>query len=154
MQTEYFWRWVERKRLDVVKVVLFVADRWGVVNSTLRHGMPILEHIGIKITAQNGLDESDIDVVSDSTTVVDFGANLVEYLVWDFFVVLDEDLQLFATNIQVFIGERVQDVPANWSELSAILHDGMEEAQSKEEFLEVLWLCASLELFFSHCLVC
>lgn len=116
--------------------------------------MAVLEHVWAEITSQDGLDESDIDVVRDSATVVDFCSDLVEYLVWNFIVVLDEDLQLAATDIQVFIGEGIGDVPANGSELSAILHNGMEEAQSEQKFLETLWLRASFEFFFGHGLVC
>jgi len=82
-----------------------------------------------------------------TTTIVDLRAKHVEHLVRYVIVSLYKLLQLASANDQIFIGEGVWDVPADRTELSPILDDGVEEAESKEDFLIDLWLRAFLELF-------
>ena len=55
---------------------------------------------------------------------------------------VEEDLELSLANIEVFHCERVGNVPADWTELSSVLDDGMEVGQGKQELFELFGLCA------------
>ena len=69
--------------------------------------------------------------LSDSATIVDICTNVVQRLEWNLLISLYKDLELSTTDEQVFARERIWLVPANRTEFSSILNDGMEEAQSE-----------------------
>ena len=69
--------------------------------------------------------------LSDSATIVDICTNVVQRLEWNLLISLYKDLELSTTDEQVFARECIWLVPANRTEFSSILNDGMEEAQSE-----------------------
>ena len=91
----------------------------------------VLEHSLIHVALQNNLDQADILVIRHTTTVVDLCADVVKHLVRNFIISLDENFELTAGNVEIFVGERVGDVPADGTELSAVLDDGVEESESE-----------------------
>lgn len=146
METESFRLRVKRQSLDVVHVILFVT-RWNrIVDSRLREWMALSKDVLVDVALKNGLDESDVLLLRDTSTVVDLGTKHVEYFIRDVVVGLDKLLKLATTDEQVFISERIGNVPANRTELSSILDDSMEEAESKEHLLVNFWLCAFIEI--------
>ena len=62
---------------------------------------------------------------------------------------VEEDLELSLANIEVFHCESVGNVPADWTELSSVLDDGMEVGQGKQELFELFGLCAVIQ--FTTC---
>lgn len=61
--------------------------------------------------------------------------------------------QLFLADHQIFVGKLIGDVPSDRSELTAILHDCVEEAETEEQLLELFWFLAFGELLLVHVLV-
>jgi len=100
------------------------------------------------ISLQNGGDETGVLVVCYTTSIVYLSTNIVEYLVWNFRVTLNKDLELLSRDHEILIGEGIWDVPTDWSELSSILDDGVEEAETEEESLYWIWLFTSLLVIF------
>ena len=94
--------------------------------------MVVFENVGVYISLKDCLDEAHIDVISNSASVIYLGSNLVQHFVGNVLVVLYKDLELATTDGQVFICERILDVPADWTELPSILDDCMEEAECKK----------------------
>jgi len=49
---------------------------------------------------------------------------------------------------EILIGEGIWNIPTDWSELSSVLDDGVEEAETKEKSLYWIWLFTSLLVIF------
>lgn len=94
---------------------------------------------------ENGLNQAHIFIISHTTTVVDFGADVVQYLVRHFVEVFNEDLKLTTGHHQIFVCEGVGNVPADGSEFTSVLNDSVEEAEPEEKLLVRLGLGASSE---------
>ena len=109
--------------------------------------MALNEDIWVDVALKNGANQADILLLSNSASVVDLGTEHVQHFVGDIIVRLDEFLQLTSADNQVFICEGVWDIPADWTELSSILNDSVEEAEAEEDLLEDLRLSALFELF-------
>ena len=127
METKCLWCWIQRKTFNIINVVLFISSGRRVVNPTLRQMMVVFEDVGVDISLKDCLDEAHIDVISNSASVIYLGSNLVQNFIWNVLIVLYKDLELATTDGQVFICERILDVPADWTELTSVLDDGMEE---------------------------
>jgi hypothetical protein len=51
---------------------------------------------------------------------------------------------VFETGVEILISEGVLFVPTNWTEFSSIKTDGVEEAETEDEFSELTWFAAAL----------
>lgn len=111
------------------------------------------EDVFVNVALKNRLDESDILSLCDTATIVDLSTKHVEYFVRYVVVSFHKLLKLTTTHKQVLICESVWDVPANWTKLSSVLDNSMEEAESEEYLLVNFRLCAFLEIFRSKSLV-
>ena len=96
--------------------------------------------------AKNGDDQTRVLIVGDSATIVDLSTDIVQSLEWNYLVRLNESLQLASAHNEILICEGIGDVPADGSELSAVLHDGMEESEAEQKLLVGLRLGALLEV--------
>jgi len=115
----------------------------------------VVDHdIRSDVLLKNGLDQTHILIISHTTTVVDFGTDVVQYLVWHFVEILNEDLKLAPGDHQVFVGEGIGDIPADGSEFTSVLYDSVEETESKEKLFVRYGLGASSERIFIERLVC
>lgn len=94
--------------------------------------MVVLQDIFVDELAQDALNQTDILTLSDTTTVVNRGANVIEHLIRHFLVVFNENFELSAGHNQIFVCERVGNVPPNRAKLTSILHDGVEETETEE----------------------
>lgn len=153
MQSEGLRIWVERKGLDVVKVVLLIAGWERVVKTTLRELVSLGENVSVNVALQDGPDQSDILPLRHSASIVNLCTKHVQHFEGDVIVRFHEFLELSSAHDEIFVSEGVRDVPSNWAELSPILHDSVEEAESKEELLEDFWLRALFKLLWSEGLV-
>lgn len=115
--------------------------------------MAFSQNVDVDVALEDRLDQSDILALRDSSTVVDLSAEHVQHFIRDIIVSLDELLELSSGHDQVFVGEGVWDVPADRTELSSILDNSMEEAESEEKLLVDFWLGALFELLRSHCFI-
>ena len=93
--------------------------------------MAYFENLGIEVYFDDGGDETDILIVGDSASVVDFWTQKVEHFVWNLLILIQKHSQLFLAHHQILICELVGDVPADRTEFTAILNDGMEETKSE-----------------------
>lgn len=80
---------------------------------------------------QNRTDQERVFVISHSTSIVHNGSEIIEYFVRNFVILLYEKDELFAADPQVLIRKCIRNVPTDWSELSPILHNGMEETETE-----------------------
>ena len=147
MQTEGLGLRIERKSLDVIQIILLVAGCERVVETTSREWVSLDEDVAVDVAPQDGLNQTDILLLCDSATVVDLGSEHVEHLVGYLVVCFHELLQLASADDQIFVGEGVGDIPADGTELSSVLDDGVEEAEAEEDLLVDLWLGALFEFF-------
>ena len=131
MQAKGFRVWVQWQLLDVVDVILDISNRNRSVNTRFGQRIVILKHVFVHVTSQNDVNQSNIFVICNTTTVINCRSNIVEHLVRHLFVGFNEDFKLSARHCQIFVCESVWDVPADWTELSAVLHDGVEESKTK-----------------------
>ena len=93
--------------------------------------MANIECIRVNVNLYDGGNEADILIISDPATIVDLGPQEVEHLVWDIIVFVKQHPQLFLADHQIFICELISNVPTNGPELSSVLNDSMEEAESE-----------------------
>lgn len=115
--------------------------------------MALNKDVRVDVALENSANQTDILGLSHTTTIIDLGAKHVEHFVRHIFISFHKLLQLASAHDKVFIGEGVRNIPANWTELSSVLHNGVEEAEAEEDFLINLWLRALLELLLCQGLV-
>lgn len=132
MEAKSFWVWVQWESLDILNIILLLSRLNGLVQTTLRVSVSNSEDIFVQICLKNSSYQSLILIVSDSASIIDLGTDIVEHFVRHLFVVLNEDSQLLPANSQVFVHECILNVPSDWSELSSVLHNGVEEAETKQ----------------------
>jgi hypothetical protein len=104
----------------------------------------------VHINNQNAIDETHVFIVSDSASVVDFGSQIVQDFVRYFVVLIEEHFELSLANSEVFHGEFVGNVPADWAELSSVLNDCVEEAKSEQKFFEFVGFSAVVQDVIVH----
>jgi hypothetical protein len=97
---------------------------------------------------QDGGDETGVLVVCYTTSIVYLSTNIVQYLVRDFIVTLNKDLELLSGYHEILIGEGIWNIPTDWSELSSVLDDGVEEAETEEKSLYWIGFFTSLLVIF------
>lgn len=132
MESEGFGCWVEWQLLDVVEILLLITWWDDVVGATGRQLVAICHDSWADICLQDGSNKSAIFVIGHTSSIVYLSSNEVEHLVWDFLVVFNKDLELLSGHHQILVGEGVRNIPSNWSELSSVLDDGMEEAEAEQ----------------------
>jgi len=111
------------------------------------------EDVWVDIALKDGANEADILALSHSTSVVDLGAEHVKHFVGNIVISLHEFLELSSADNQILIGESVRDVPANRTELSSILHNGVEKAEAEQDLLKDLRLRALFKLLRRQCII-
>jgi len=94
MKTKGLWLWIERKITDVVKIVLFVSNWDGFVETTGRECKVVLENLWLHVDLQDVADKMFILSFCDSTSIVDVSSNIVKDLEWNFIICLNKDLKL------------------------------------------------------------
>lgn len=131
VHTESLRLGVKRKLLDVGNVVGLTSSGDTSVVFSVREVEVIVENLRYEVATDNAEDEPSVNVISHTASVVDLSDQEVKHLVRHFIEVVEENLKLLLANTVIFIGEGVGDVPANTSELSSILHNSVEEAESE-----------------------
>lgn len=135
MHTESFGLGVKRQLLNVSHVVSMTSSGDTSVILGVREVEIVCKDIRYEVTTDNAENESSVNVISHTATVVNLSDQEVEHLVWHFIEIVEENLQLLLAHTVIFIGEGVRNIPADTTELSSILDDSMEEAEGKEHFL-------------------
>jgi len=59
----------------------------------------------------------------------------MQHLKWNHLIIIQEQLELFLTDIKIFECERIWNVPADGTELSSVLDDSVEEGETEKEHL-------------------
>lgn len=98
METEGFWLWIERKFLNVVDVILLLSWFDNLVKATLTECVADIGGLFANESLKDGADQERVLVISDTTSVVDDGAKVVQHLIWDFFILFNEKEKLFSAN--------------------------------------------------------
>jgi len=146
VKTEGLGIWVQRHRADVIHVVFLVARGQRVVDSRFRELAALDQNLRVDVALEDALDQADVLALSNSATVVDLSTEHVQHCEGNLIISLDELLQLSAANNEILIGKGVRNVPADRTELTAILHNSVEEAEAEQEFLVNFRLGAFFEL--------
>jgi hypothetical protein len=128
-------------------VILFSWDN-RVIQARFRKGVSIFKDFWAHVLSQDATDKSLIFIISDTTTIVNFSTDIVKHLERYEAIGLDEDLKLAATDGKFLKHESVLDVPANRSELSSVLHNGVEENESPKKLFKSFWFITALEILF------
>jgi hypothetical protein len=104
--------------------------------------------------AKNCDDQTRVFIICDSSTIVDLSTNVVECLEWDLLICFNESLELASADDEIFICESIGNIPADGSELSAILDNSMEESEAEQKLLVGLGLGALIEVLDIESLIC
>lgn len=83
MKTESLWGWDHRKLIDILKVILYWSWFDGLVSSTVGVSEANVDSSLLDESLKNTIDESDIFIISYSSSVVNFGSKEVKYLEWN-----------------------------------------------------------------------
>jgi len=113
----------------------------------------VLEDAILNECAKNSDDQTRVLIIGDSTTIVDFSTDVVQCFEWNLLIGLNESLQLASADNEVFISECIGDIPADGSELSAVLHNSVEESKAEQKLFIGLGLGAFFEVLDIKCLI-
>jgi len=105
-----------------------------------------LENTILNECAKNSDNQAGVFVICDSSTIVDFSTNVVQCLEWNLLISFDESLKLASADNEIFISKSIRNIPADGSELSAILYNSMEESEAEQKLLIRLGLGALFEV--------
>jgi hypothetical protein len=132
---------------NVSKVVLLRVGIYRVIEATLGELESNFLDSFSDVSTQNGLNESDILVISDSASIVYLSSKVIKNLERNDFIVIEESLQLLLADIKVFKCECICDVPTNGTELSSVLNNSMEEGESEHKSFIFFRLVAVVQHF-------
>lgn len=113
----------------------------------------VSEDVGHEVATDNAEDESSINVISDTASIVNLSHKEVKHLVWHFIEVIEENLKLLFAHTVIFVGKGVRDIPADTTELSSILHDSVEETEGEEHLLVGSRFAAAVKIGIINILV-
>mmetsp|Transcript_11708 Transcript_11708/g.17799 ORF Transcript_11708/g.17799 Transcript_11708/m.17799 type:complete len:215 (-) Transcript_11708:6161-6805(-) len=148
MQAKDLGVFVERQRADVLLDIAERALRRSIVSVELGEAVAVVHDFGAEVAPEHGPDETDILVVSDSSTVVSFGHNIVEGLVGNYFLLFEVHLKLALRSVEIGGHPFVGDVPADGSVLSSLEDSCVEVCEGKQHFLVFARLGAPFVVFF------
>jgi hypothetical protein len=153
MHTESFRLGVKRQLLDVGDIVSLTSSRDTSIILGVREIEFVSEDFRHEVATNNAENESSINVISHTTSIVNLGDQEVKHLKGHFIEVIEENLKLLFAHTVIFVGECVRDVPANTTELSSILHDSVEEAKGEKHFLVSGGLLAAVKISVINILI-
>ena len=87
----------------------------------------VIEVLRAVVLLESRDQASSILVVRDTTTIVDDASHIDESFPRDLILFVQEDLEHRERGLQIRVIELISDVPAERSELSSLLEDGVEE---------------------------
>jgi len=105
------------------------------------------DHVIVVEVAEHELDAPSVLRVGDATTVVSLSHHVDERLIGDLIVEVEELEELILTDAQVRRRELVGDVPAEWSKLTSLQTQSVEEAKTPKEAAESDWLVIAIKFF-------
>ena len=88
METESLWVRVKWQLVNVVNVILLSTFFDGCVSATLGELETFIADAILDVSSKDGLDKSDILIIRNSTTIVNFSSQVVQHLVRDNFVII------------------------------------------------------------------
>jgi hypothetical protein len=100
----------------------------------------------LAINFENCFDQTNILIVCDSPTIVNLCTKELQHLEWYLIILIKEHFELFNTNGEVFICKFVSYIPAYCAEFASVLYDGVEKAESEQQFFELLRFFAIIKL--------
>ena len=70
-------------------------------------------------------------VISNAATIVTFSSEVGDGFVRNFFVLIHENLELSDRNSHIRLVEPIRNIPTDWTELSSLLNQRVEKAESR-----------------------
>jgi len=138
MKSKDLWCWGQWQSLDVLKILFLSFSLNLSIGFVSFIELVIFSHsFWFDVLGENGLQETFILIIGDTTTVIDYTTKIVDDVKWNLFAVIQDWDQLFQTCVQILISEWILFVPTNGTEFSSIQDNGMEEAETKDKFLEL-----------------
>lgn len=138
METESFRLWIKWETRDIVHIV-FLTTCWDrLINTGGGESKSYFECLRVNESLKNSFDQTYIFVIGDTTTIVDGSTENVQHLEWNLIIHIREDLKLPPAHIEIFISESVCNVPTDRTELTSVLHDGVEERESEDKLLKLV----------------
>jgi hypothetical protein len=146
MEPEDLWSWVQWQTLNIGHKLRMLDHGWCIIELTLGVLIILLKCLLRNITLEYSGNQPDILIISDPPTIVNLRSQVIKHLKGNRLILIKQHLELPLTHTQILIGEFVGDVPADGSELPSVLDDGVEEAESEEQFAELHAFFAGVEL--------
>lgn len=153
MHTKSFRLWVKWQILDVGNIVGMAASGNTSVILGVREVEVIIKDFRYEVTTNDAENKSSINVISHTASIVNLSNQEVKHLVWHFIEIIEENLKLSLADTVIFVGKGVGDVPADTTELSSILYNSVEEAQSEQHFLVGSRLLAAIKVSVVNILI-
>lgn len=145
VQVEYFCALVHGQLLDVLFVAVEVSFWWREVNSCGIELVVALHDSGGVEVLQENQDQPSVFGVRDSSSVVGLRDHIVQSFPRNFFVLVQEHLELRIADREVCEREFVGDVPPQRAEDSALQDQRVEEREPEEQLFPLVGLVADLE---------
>jgi len=145
VEAEHFRAVLERKLIDVVPVHVDVSVRRREVELRVRVVVSVFEVLGAVVLLQGRQQATQIELVSDTTTVVNLAGDVDKSLPWDLILLIEEELEHGVGSLQIRVIELILGVPSKRTELSSLLHNSMHERKSKQHLLPDLRLLATVD---------
>lgn len=109
--------------------------------------MPFIKGALVYELSENSWDQSPVPGVCYPSPVVGLGYLIVKQFPRNLVKIGHHFVYLLKRDSQIHLGELVKDIPAKRGELPSFLYKGVEEAQTKEQFLPFISLSISLKKF-------
>eukprot|EP00162_Nutomonas_longa_P015768 comp22409_c0_seq1/m.54601 comp22409_c0_seq1/g.54601 ORF comp22409_c0_seq1/g.54601 comp22409_c0_seq1/m.54601 type:complete len:806 (-) comp22409_c0_seq1:847-3264(-) len=148
VETKHLWRVEIRQSLDKVAGGLQGARWRSKVCLGSRELVAVAEDVWGDVQMDDRANTALVKMIGDTAAIVDLAKQILQRLERNLALVVEILAQHAVRDGKVGVVPLVGDVPSDGSELAALLDDGMEEGQAKDELLELARLCARLILFF------
>jgi hypothetical protein len=127
VKSKDLWVVIQWKTLDIFSIDSDFTVRWSII--LIRRGelVIICESSLLTVFLKNSHETSSIVVIGNSTTVVDVTRNEEKCIPWNLILTVHKQLEHGVGCLKIRVIELIFDVPAEWSELSSLLENGMEE---------------------------
>lgn len=146
MHTESFRLGVKRKLFDVSDVIGLTSSRDTSIVLGVREVEVVRQNSRLHVTTNNLENKSSINRISYTSSIVNFSDQEDQHLERYFLKSVQEDLKLSLADSVIFLCEGIRNVPTNTTELSSILHDSMEETESKQELFVSFGFLATVQV--------
>ena len=123
------------------------------INSRTWETVSSIHCFRIEIAKKQSSNQSNIFIISDSTTIVDFCDKIVQSFEWNYRLLVKIHFQLHLRSLEVRIHPFIRNVPTDCTIFTSLKNDCMEKGKWVQKTFKIIYFCARVVVLLRNIVV-